>query len=75
MKLGLQILPSGGQRVSDEDAVRICQMTQKGQLAHPSEMAEDQEKGETASLQRGSQPMRVSGTSLGSGPTNILHCE
>lgn len=37
LKLGLQILPSGDQRVSDEDAVGICRVTQKGQPpARPS---------------------------------------
>lgn len=31
--------------MSDEDAVGICQMTQKGQLAHPSEMTEKPREG------------------------------
>lgn len=47
MKLGLQILPSGDQLVSDEKAVGICRMTQKGQPpAHPSDMTEDVEEGD-----------------------------
>lgn len=61
----LQILPSGGQRVSDEDAVGICQMTQKGQLAHPSKMTKKPREGRDYLTPEGLPANK--GTSVGSG--------
>lgn len=76
MKLGLQILPGGDQRVSDEDAVGICQMTQKGQPpAHPWKMTKDQEEGETAWLRWGCPADESLEHFCGSDPTNIVYCE
>lgn len=58
MKLGLQILPSGDQRVSDEKAVGICRMTQKGQPpAHPSGMTKDSEEGDCCPAKGAAQPV------------------